>query len=92
MNTNAINYQQISNELFDWWEEDQKCKLSFTPWLDDVNKVADFAEWVGTEPAIDIITNKMCEYFKDVDDAECIANELIKFIVNGANKFIKESM
>lgn len=90
MNDNHVNYKQLADQLFKWWEEDQKCSPFFTPWIDDINKLADFSDWLNEEKSQELILNKMCEYFKDVDDAEEAANKLYNFIQKGINNYFEK--
>lgn len=89
MNDNFIDYNQMADDLFKWWEDDQKCKVNFTPWLDTGNMLGEFSDWLGTDEARDIILDKMLAFYKDVEDAEVAANKLFDYMQKGIDKYFE---
>lgn len=89
MNDSFINYNQMANDLYFDWKDDQLSKPDFTPWLDSANELSDFGEWLETDEAKDAILDKMLAYYKDIEDAQVAANKLYNYMNKGINNYFE---
>lgn len=91
MNDNFIDYKQLANEIFLEWVSDEESKSSFEGWIDEANKLGCFADWLETDEARDIMLNKLLCFYKDVEDAEKVADKLYTYMTKGINRWFEEA-
>jgi hypothetical protein len=91
MNDNFIDYKQLANEIFLEWVSDEESKSSFEGWIDEANKLGCFADWLETDEARDVLLDKLLCFYKDVEDAEEVADKLYTYMTKGINRWFEEA-